>query len=35
MDNELSELLLLAIFFLMAILLADWAMRPKDRGDDD
>ena len=35
MDNEISELLLIAIFFVMAILLADWATRPKDPSDDD
>jgi len=34
MDNEISQLLLIAIFFLMAILLADWATRPKDSDDD-
>ena len=35
MDNEISQLLLIAIFFVMAILLADWATRPKDHSDDD
>jgi hypothetical protein len=35
MDNEISELLLLAIFCVLAIVVADWAMRPKDRNDDD
>jgi hypothetical protein len=35
MDNEISQLLLLAIFCITAIVIADWAMRPKDRKDDD
>jgi hypothetical protein len=35
MDNEISQLLLLAIFCVLAIVAADWAMRPKDRDDDD
>lgn len=35
MDNEISRLLLLAIFSVVAIVIADWAMRPRDRGDDD
>jgi hypothetical protein len=35
MDNEMSQLLLLAIFCIAAIVIADWAMRPKDRNDDD
>jgi hypothetical protein len=35
MDNEISQLLLLAIFCVVAIVAADWAMRPKDRDDDD
>lgn len=35
MDNEISQLLLLAIFCVAAILIADWATRPRDRGHDD
>jgi len=35
MQDEISQLLLLAIFCITAIVLADWAMRPKDRNDDD
>jgi len=35
MDNEISQLLLLAIFCVLAIVVADWAIRPKDRNDDD
>jgi len=35
MDNEISQLLLLAIFSVLAIVIADWALRPKDRDDDD
>jgi hypothetical protein len=35
MQNEISGLLLLAIFCVVAIVVADWAMRPKDRDDDD
>jgi hypothetical protein len=35
MDNEISQLLLLAIFCVVAILITDWAMRPKDRDHDD
>ena len=35
MESEISQLLLLAIFCVVAIVLADWAMRPKDRDDDD
>jgi len=35
MNNEISQLLLLAIFCVVAIVLADWAMRPKNRDDDD
>ena len=35
MDNEISQLLLLAILCVLAIVVADWAMRPKDRNDDD
>ena len=35
MDNEISQLLLLAIFCVLAIVLADWAMRPENRDDDD
>jgi hypothetical protein len=35
MNNEISQLLLLAIFCIAAIVIADWAIRPKDRDDDD
>ena len=35
MSDEISGLLLLAMFCVVAILMADWAMRPKDRDDDD
>jgi hypothetical protein len=35
MGNEISQLLMLAILSVVAILVADWAMRPKDRKDDD
>ncbi len=35
MDNEISQLLLLGIFCVVAIVIADWAMRPKDRDHDD
>ncbi len=35
MDNGISKLLLLAIFCVVAILVADWAMRPRDRDDGD
>jgi hypothetical protein len=35
MDNEISQLLLLAILCIAAILVADWAMRPKDHDRDD
>jgi len=35
MQNEISQLLLLAIFCITAIVIADWAMRPRDRNDDD
>jgi len=35
MGNEISQLLMLAILGVVAILIADWAMRPKDRKDDD
>jgi hypothetical protein len=35
MNDEISCLLLLAIFCVLAILTADWAMRPKHRDDDD
>ena len=35
MDNEISHLLLLAIFGVLAILIADWAMQPEDRDYDD
>jgi hypothetical protein len=35
MEGEISQLLLLAIFCVVAIVVADWAMRPSDRDDDD
>jgi hypothetical protein len=35
MQSEISQLLLLAIFCVVAIVVADWAMQPKDRDDDD
>jgi hypothetical protein len=35
MDNEISQLLLFAILRVVAIVLADWAIRPKDCNDDD
>jgi hypothetical protein len=35
MNNEISELLLLAIFCITAIVAADWAMHTKNRDDDD
>jgi hypothetical protein len=35
MDDEISRLLLLAIFCVAAIVIADWALRPKHRNDDD
>lgn len=35
MDNEISELLLIAILCVVAVLIADWATRPQNRGDDD
>ena len=35
MGNEISELLMLAILSVVAIRIADWAMRPKDRKDDN
>ena len=35
MGNEISQLLMLAIFSALTILVADWAMRPKDRAPDD
>jgi hypothetical protein len=35
MDNEISRLLLLAIFSVVVVVIADWAMQPKDRSDDD
>jgi hypothetical protein len=34
MSDEISCLLLLAMFCVVAILMADWAMRPRDRDDD-
>ena len=35
MGNEINQLLMLAILGVVAILIADWAMRPKDRDDHD
>jgi hypothetical protein len=35
MEKEISQLLLLAIFCVVAIVIADWAMRPRDRDHDD
>ncbi len=35
MENEISQLLLLTIFCVVAIVIADWAMRPRNRDDDD
>jgi hypothetical protein len=35
MENEISQLLLLAICCVVATLIADWAMRPGNRDDDD
>ena len=35
MQDEISQLLLLAILCVVAIVVADWAMRPKNRNDDD
>jgi hypothetical protein len=35
MQDEISLLLLLAIFCITAIVLVDWAMRPKNHNDDD
>lgn len=35
MDNEISQSLLFAILCVVAIVVADWAMRPKDRDHDD
>jgi hypothetical protein len=35
MENEISQLFLLAIFCVVAIVIADWAMRPRNRDDDD
>jgi hypothetical protein len=35
MGNEISHLLMLAILSVVAILIADWAMRPKDGDSDD
>jgi hypothetical protein len=35
MGNEISQLLMLAILSVVTILIADWAMRPKDRAPDD
>jgi hypothetical protein len=35
MTDEISRLLLLAIFCITAIVVADWTMRPRDRDDED
>ena len=35
MDNEINQLLLLGIFCVVAIVIADWALRPRDRDQDD
>ena len=35
MENEISQSLLLAIFCLVAVVIADWAIQPRDRDDDD
>jgi hypothetical protein len=35
MESEISQLLLLAIFCVVAIVIADWSMRPRNRDDDD
>ena len=35
MGNEISQLLMLAILGVVAILIADRAMQPKDRDDHD
>jgi len=35
MNNVFSQILLFAIFFVAIIVIADWAMRPNDRDDDD
>jgi hypothetical protein len=35
MENEISQLLLLAIFCVVAIVIADWLMWPRNRDDDD
>jgi hypothetical protein len=34
MNDEISQLLLLAILCITAIGIADWAIRPKKRDDD-
>ena len=34
-ENEIGQLLLLAIFCVVAILIADWAMQPTHREHDD
>jgi hypothetical protein len=34
-ENQISRLLLLAIFHVVAVLIADWAMWPKNRDDDE
>jgi hypothetical protein len=35
MDNDINQLLLVALFCIVALLIVDWAMRPKDRDRDD
>ena len=35
MNDDINLLLLLAIFCIAAILVADWTVRPRDRDDDD
>jgi hypothetical protein len=35
MNDEISRLLLLAIFFLGTVIIADWAVRRMDRDDDE
>jgi hypothetical protein len=35
MNTAISQILLFAIFCVVIIVIADWAMRPNDRDDDD
>lgn len=35
MEKKISQLLLLEIFWVVAIVIPDFAMRPRDRDDDD